>query len=408
MKFIKILITILLCMGFSNAADWPNEPAGSTLMGDFGLNAREGNGFRAVYPTGGEIISDPTAPFSAPSVLRYSRSSGTVGNSCNTYLDFADRNELYVGFWWKPSNPFTGWQTGQNKIGLVKNKDVGHFYILMTGPQGGPFNLNVQLDYFTGNAHLGGNGDNPGPRNIFANRGNASIALGVWHRIEFYVKNGTSPTSNNGIMRWWMDGVLQADYNQVNYPGPFWEVMLAPIWDAGIPLPFPEYHSYDHVHVSEPHGAVTPFAITNGSLPTGRTGVSYSATLQATGGKGPYGFTIASGSLPQGLNLNKTTGLISGAPVVPGRSDFTIKALDASVPGLETTKSFTITVSGTSAIAISNPAHIGVGTTGTIANRMAFDIQGRMLVADQKCSGIFIKTGNRFDPKQAQIIRFVR
>jgi len=55
--------------------------------------------------------------------------------------------------------------------------------------------------------------------------------------------------------------------------------------------------------------------ITSTSLPTGTVGVPYSATLAATGGTAPYiNWTVASGSLPPGLNLNSSIGVISGTP----------------------------------------------------------------------------------------------
>jgi len=251
-----LIVASVVPVGFAEASSsWPNEPVGSTAMTDFPLDAKQGNGWLAVYPAGGNIVSDSSAPGSPPNVLQYGRSSGTVGNASNTYYDFSPKNELYFGFWWKPSSPFTGWSTNQNKFAIVKNQPSAHFYLLMVGQQGGPFQFAVQLDYFTGNAHLGsGYGDNPGPWNLFANRGNPTVKLGAWHRVEMYIKNSSSPTSRNGIMRWWMDGVLLGDYNQVNYPGPFWEFMLAPVWDMGIALPSPEYHSYDHVHISQPNG----------------------------------------------------------------------------------------------------------------------------------------------------------
>ena len=48
---------------------------------------------------------------------------------------------------------------------------------------------------------------------------------------------------------------------------------------------------------------------TNGSV-----GTPFSATLSATGGTAPYSFSISSGSLPAGLTLNASTGVISGQP----------------------------------------------------------------------------------------------
>jgi hypothetical protein len=78
------------------------------------------------------------------------------------------------------------------------------------------------------------------------------------------------------------------------------------------------------------------------SLPLGTTGVSYSVTLSASGGTSPYTFALASGSLPAGLSLNGTTGVISGTPTTVASYSFTIKVTDAN--GSVGNQSFAITI----------------------------------------------------------------
>lgn len=51
------------------------------------------------------------------------------------------------------------------------------------------------------------------------------------------------------------------------------------------------------------------------TLPNGTVGVQYSATLAAQGGTAPYtAWALTSGTLPTGLSLNTSTGVISGTP----------------------------------------------------------------------------------------------
>ncbi len=57
-----------------------------------------------------------------------------------------------------------------------------------------------------------------------------------------------------------------------------------------------------------------PLVITTTSLPNGTVNSAYSATLTATGGTAPYTWTLASGSLPNSVTLNATTGVLSGTP----------------------------------------------------------------------------------------------
>ncbi|HYR83112.1 MAG TPA: Ig domain-containing protein [Terriglobia bacterium] len=66
------------------------------------------------------------------------------------------------------------------------------------------------------------------------------------------------------------------------------------------------------------------------TLPDGTPTVPYSQTASASGGTGPYTFSIVtgSGSLPTGLSLNSLTGAITGIPTVSGTATFTMKAVD--------------------------------------------------------------------------------
>jgi RHS repeat-associated protein len=54
--------------------------------------------------------------------------------------------------------------------------------------------------------------------------------------------------------------------------------------------------------------------ILTSSLQDGTVGQAYGSTLNAQGGTTPYTWSIASGSLPAGLSLNASTGMISGTP----------------------------------------------------------------------------------------------
>jgi uncharacterized repeat protein (TIGR03803 family) len=64
--------------------------------------------------------------------------------------------------------------------------------------------------------------------------------------------------------------------------------------------------------------------ITTTSLPAGTVGAAYSATMQATSGTKPYTWSVYSGSLPAGLSLAASTGVISGTPTTAGTTNFFI------------------------------------------------------------------------------------
>ena len=84
--------------------------------------------------------------------------------------------------------------------------------------------------------------------------------------------------------------------------------------------------------------------ITTTSLPNGSIGVFYSATLAAAGGIPPYSWTIMQGSLPSGITLNATSGVISGTPTSAGTSSFTVQVSDSETPAMTATASLSIVI----------------------------------------------------------------
>jgi hypothetical protein len=68
------------------------------------------------------------------------------------------------------------------------------------------------------------------------------------------------------------------------------------------------------------------------SLPNGFINTPYDQTIEARGGTPPYTFVLYSGSIPPGLDLNASTGAITGTPTVLGDYTFTIRVTDSSAP----------------------------------------------------------------------------
>lgn len=107
----------------------------------------------------------------------------------------------------------------------------------------------------------------------------------------------------------------------------------------------------------------------NPTLPAGTAGTAYNQTFTATGGTGPYTFSVSAGGLPTGLTLNSAAGLLSGTPTVFGVFNFTVQATDAgSCTG---TRGYTLTINAPcvpGAITV-NPATAPNGFVGTAYNQ---------------------------------------
>jgi hypothetical protein len=91
--------------------------------------------------------------------------------------------------------------------------------------------------------------------------------------------------------------------------------------------------------------AAQAVAVATTSLPYGTVNGAYSATLAATGGTGPYTWSILSGSLPAGLSLDPTGGVISGTPTAAGVSSFSLQVSDSSSPAQSAGAAFNLVVS---------------------------------------------------------------
>lgn len=74
---------------------------------------------------------------------------------------------------------------------------------------------------------------------------------------------------------------------------------------------------------------VCSLSITTSSLPAGQVGTAYSQTLTISGATAPATFSVSVGSLPAGLSLNASTGVITGTPTSATTGSFTVVVTDA-------------------------------------------------------------------------------
>jgi len=91
---------------------------------------------------------------------------------------------------------------------------------------------------------------------------------------------------------------------------------------------------------------VSALQIVTSSLPPSTVGISYTATLAASGGTPPYTWVTTAGHLPTGLTLDSLSGLISGTPTTAGSYLFTAQVTDST--GATATASFSTAVNSAS------------------------------------------------------------
>ncbi len=228
---------------------WPNEPQGWAVVNDYdmsGLNAGRWLNVYASDITGGgfSVTSDATAPASPPGVWQFAYPAGFTGSGlapATEYFTMTPASALYVGFWWKPSNPWQGHSTGVNKLMFLFTGDPrtlsGNMTIQMFGFGNGPFKTRMVGEGFEDVSYA-------------ENAGSTSpLTLGVWHRIEILMN---APT---GALRWWVDGKLIGSYSGVPYPAAgFFQLEFSPTWGgvAGSAKGENDFFWFDHVHVSRP------------------------------------------------------------------------------------------------------------------------------------------------------------
>jgi hypothetical protein len=241
---------------------WPgepplNEPAGFRALSDQPWNALDGNGWHYLRRTSSksaDICVDDSVP-GAP--LRVLRIIYTPDMQPNTepgvhWTSLPLVTEIYTAWWMKLSPNWNPNPAGGGKITFLwaAPEGQGQVYTNLYHPcshpeecnpvvQGPPYKIGANTEW------------SPyGQKIWYPNVTTTWVNPGEWHRIEFYYKWGLAGT---GVIRWWVDGVLNGDHRNVAFPllgiG-FYQFEFGPTVQE--PPPEEQYMYVGHTYMSAP------------------------------------------------------------------------------------------------------------------------------------------------------------
>jgi hypothetical protein len=235
----------LMCQSSKTAAAgvWIHEPAGLTVLNDYGFSRLNDSGWVNAYAadlTNGHLTltSDATAPVSPPSVAQfyYRQGEATLCGSAPATLELdlkAPVTTLYIGTWTKFSAGFS----------FPGGKPSSEVHFLYGNPQSNAW-VTVDLRQDGGVEFIGAGGTDRWSRA-------GLYTVGAWTQVELLMDYGAKTATL------WLNGRAVA-FNGVTAltfgfaGGGFSKVQVSPTWggcNGSVPANDSRL-SYDHIHVS--------------------------------------------------------------------------------------------------------------------------------------------------------------
>jgi len=235
-----------------NNGTFQNEPAGLTTRLNHNFDVKVGPNMADPYG-GGSIQQDSTAPLSPSNCLRTRLEAGALTGG--TQLEWNSPSlmtQMFVGKYWRTNAGFQGRTVG-NKMFFMKGPNTNGVFLfnnasLSNGAGQMIFAHNTQ---FLDNSHIWA--DAFGATGYPNENTGTLLRVGIWTKLEAYIKCSTTATSRDGIVRWWINGIRVGNYTTVNYPGPLNLWMWTETWDGSPGFTFatvPWEHWVDHLYVS--------------------------------------------------------------------------------------------------------------------------------------------------------------
>ena len=284
---LSILVLVLAVSPAWAHPIWTNEPSGMTALLDCPFSGAPSScGILDVYNSANQD-TDGTAPVSPSGVVRSTIGAGqSSGGMQLNWLTpgAAAYREMFTGIMWRTNPEFQG-RSGGNKLFFMRGPDsIGVFVI-----QGGLSTGSGPLVWVHNSSSLNNSHVCSADLGLlcYPNASSGLVQRGVWTKIEAYIKASTTNTSRDGIVRWWINGVLAGNYTNINYAGAgLNEWIWTETWDGFVnPTPSVAWSHYiDHVYASfKCAGSCAP-ASSDTTPPSQVTGVISTAVGSTTAG----------------------------------------------------------------------------------------------------------------------------
>lgn len=189
-----------------------------------------------------DIVEDPDAPMSPARVLRmiFTPDMKRDTEPGVHWIGLPESREVHVGWWIKLSPNWTASPAGACKMTFLwaSPNRAGQVYTALYGSSA-PHHVGINTEWMP-------YGQKVWDPNISA----TPIEYGRWYRIDWYARWPASPQAANGVMRWWVDGVLNGNHIDVKFPPAgtgFQQFEFAPT--VQVPPPAEQYIYIDHSFV---------------------------------------------------------------------------------------------------------------------------------------------------------------
>lgn len=192
-----------------NNGVFQSEPAGMTTLLNHNFSVILGPNMTNFY-NAGAIVSDATAPVSPPSVFKSAIAGRALTGGSEIAWNYPTiQRSMFVGKWWRTNPEFEG-RIVANKMFFMRGPGTNGYFGMFGGPNAGNPNFYIAFGINTSGLL---------DANLYPNVSSGVVTRGQWTKIEAYIRCSTTRSSADGIIRWWVNGVLVGNYTGMNYCG---------------------------------------------------------------------------------------------------------------------------------------------------------------------------------------------